>query len=176
MFPIGRNAVRNLNQESLITENIMKTFQSLQALALAAATVISLAAAESASAAKPVNTTFFGGKAIEGYDAVAYHTQKKAVKGSKTHSYKWKGANWYFSSAAHLDLFKQDPNKYAPQYGGYCAWAAAKNKLADTDPEVWDIYNGKLYLNYNTKTRNEWRLDKAGMVKRGDANYPNLVK
>ena len=154
----------------------MKTLSSFNSLALIAAAIFTLAGAGSAGAAKPINTTFFGSKAIDGYDTVAYHTRKQAVKGSKAHSYKWQGANWYFSSAENRELFRKNPTKYAPQYGGYCAWAAAKNKLADTDPEKWDIHEGKLYLNYNTKTRNEWRLDRAGMIKRGDANFPNLVK
>jgi len=154
----------------------MKTFTSIQSFALAAAACLILAGPETAEAAKPINTTFFGSKAIDGYDTVAYHTQKKAVKGSKSHSHKWQGANWYFSSAQNLELFRKNPTKYAPQYGGYCAWAAAQNKLADTDPEKWDVYNGKLYLNYNDKTRTEWLLDRAGMVRRGDANFPKLVK
>ena len=154
----------------------MKTLQTLKSLVLATTTFLALYGAGSVQAAKPINVTFFGSKAIDGYDTVAYHTQKQAVKGSKAHSYKWQGANWYFSSAGNLELFRKNPTKYAPQYGGYCAWAAARNKLADTDPEKWDIYHGKLYLNYNDKTRTEWLMDRAGMVRRGDANYPKLVK
>lgn len=127
-------------------------------------------------AAKPINQTFFGSKAIDGYDTVAYHTLGKPVKGSKSYSHEWKGANWLFSTPSNRDLFKADPTKYAPQYGGYCAWAAANNKIADADATLWDIYDGKLYLNYNTKTHNEWRLDKAGMVRRGNANWPSLLK
>jgi len=141
---------------------------------LAAALI--LATALSASAAKPINQTFFGSKAIDGYDTVAYHTQGQPVKGSKSYSYAWKGANWLFSSADNRALFKANPDKFAPQFGGYCAWAAASNKIADANPTLWDIYEGNLYLNYNTKTHNEWRLDKAGMVTRANANWPSLIK
>ena len=152
----------------------MNTFTKITAVFTFA--VAAFAVPHNASAAKPINQTFFGSKAIDGYDTVAYHTQGKAVKGSKSHSFEWKGANWLFSSAANRDLFKANPTKYAPQYGGYCAWAAAKNKVADADATLWDIYQGKLYLNYNAKTRNEWRLDKAGMVQLGNANWPTLIK
>ena len=147
--------------------------KTLSVLTLLAATFTSVA---NLLATDPINQTFFGSKAIDGYDTVAYHTQRKAIKGSKTYSEPWNGANWLFSSAINRDLFRANPAKYAPQCGGYCAWAAANNKIADADAKPWDIYNGKLYLNYNTKTHNEWRLDKSGMVKRGDANWPSLIK
>jgi YHS domain-containing protein len=151
----------------------MKTVQYLKTLALSAALILTV---NTVSAAKPVNTSFFGNKAIDGYDTVAYHTQKQAVKGSKQFAYEWQGANWWFASAKNRDTFKADPTKYAPQYGGYCAWAAASNKIADTDPELWNLFNGKLYLNYNKKTQSEWQADKVSMVKRGDYNFPKLIK
>ena len=112
------------------------------------------------------------GKAIDGYDTVAYFTQNKAVKGSSSHSYKWNGATWHFSSAKNLSLFKGNPSKYAPQYGGYCAWAIAeKNELVKIDPKKFDFYGGKLYLNFSKGTQKKWKKDRPGMIKRGDANY-----
>ena len=127
-------------------------------------------------AAKPISTTFFGSKAIGGYDAVAYHTHKKAVPGIKAYQTSWQGANWLFNSAANLKTFKSNPKKYAPSYGGYCAWAAAENRLVKADPTIFDIHEGKLYLNYNKKTQDDWNADRPGMIIRGDKNYPRLVK
>lgn len=130
----------------------------------------------SASAADPVYKTYFGDKAIGGYDAVAYHTDGKAQKGTSKYLFNWKGANWHFSSSDNLAKFTAAPEKYAPQYGGYCAWAAAADKLVKSDPKRFDIYEGKLYLNYNKKTQGEWQADKKGMISRGNANFPALLK
>ena len=131
---------------------------------------------ENSQAAKAISTTFFGSKAIGGYDAVAYHTSKKAIAGSKTYQTSWKGANWLFANAANLKAFKSNPKKYAPSYGGYCAWAAADNRLVKADPSIFDLHEGKLYLNYNKKTQSDWNADRTGMVIRGDKNYPRLIK
>ncbi len=127
------------------------------------------------SAEKAISTTFFGTKAAGGYDTVAYHTEQKAVKGNKGFKTNWKGANWLFSSAKNLQAFKANPEKYAPQYGGYCAWAAAENKLVKADPTIFDLHEGKLYLNYNAKTRKDWKADRTGMIQRGNQNYPRLI-
>ena len=127
-------------------------------------------------AADPINASFWGNKAIDGYDSVAYHLQKKAVVGSKKFSYEWKGAFWLFSNSKNRELFKKEPKKFAPEYGGYCAWAAAQGKLADTDPKLFDLYEGKLYLNYNRKTQSDWRKDKKNMVLKGNKLFPSLIK
>ena len=95
---------------------------------------------------KEVNTPMFGNEAINGYDAVAYFTKEQAVKGDKTFSQNWKGANWYFSSAENLNLFKSNPEKYAPQFGGYCAFAVNKGFTANSDPNAFKIINDKLYM------------------------------
>ena len=126
-----------------------------------------------ASAADPVYKK--SGKALNGYDAVAYHTQSKAVEGSKSYTYNWKGAVWQFSSEANLDAFKGDPGKYAPVYGGYCAWAVADGKLVKSDPKIFDIHDGKLYMNYSTKTQKQWQDDREGMIKRGDSKFTKLI-
>lgn len=129
----------------------------------------------SVSAGNAISTTFFGNKAVGGYDTVAYHTAKKAVKGKKDFTTHWKGANWLFSSAKNLQAFKANPQKYAPQYGAYCAWAVAENKLVKADPRIFDLHDGKLYLNYNAKTQKDWNADRTGMVRRGNYNYPRLI-
>jgi YHS domain-containing protein len=85
--------------------------------------------------------------AIKGYDTVAYFKLGKAVKGSESFTFRWHDMTWQFSSQEHRDLFAAEPERYAPQYDGYCAWAMTESRLAITDPEVWKIVDGKLYLN-----------------------------
>jgi YHS domain-containing protein len=97
-----------------------------------------------------INTGYFGGIAIKGYDPVAYFTMGRATKGSKEFAYKWLGTPWYFANAKHRELFAADPVKYAPQFGGYCSLGVAYGQnSANIDPEAWTIIDGKLYLNFN---------------------------
>ena len=114
--------------------------------------------------------------AIKGYDPVAYFNQSKPVEGSSDFEYEWKGAKWRFSSAENMALFKADPEKYAPKYGGYCAWAVSEGSLADIDPEVWKIVDGKLYLNYNQDIQKKWELDIPGHISKADKNWPGVLK
>ncbi|MBO6784028.1 MAG: YHS domain-containing protein [Alphaproteobacteria bacterium] len=114
------------------------------------------------------------GKAIRGYDPVAYFTQEKAVEGSSEHTFAYQGATWHFASAENRELFAADPEKYAPAYGGYCAWAVANNYTASIDPDAWSIRDGKLYLNYSKVVRARWALDKDGNIAAADANWPGL--
>lgn len=129
-----------------------------------------------AHAEKPVNTTLLG-VAIKGYDPVAYFTDNKPMKGDAKFSHEWNGAQWHFSSAEHRDLFQADPTKYAPQFGGYCAWAVSQNYTANSDPErAWKVVNGKLYLNYNREVQQKWETDVPGNIAKGDVNWPKLLK
>lgn len=114
------------------------------------------------------------GVAIKGYDTVAYFQSGKAVKGLPEFQQEWNGAKWYFSSQANRDLFAASPEKYAPQYGGYCAYAVSENYTYDADPEIWKLVDGKLYLNYNSQAQGLWNQDIPGRVKKGDANWPGL--
>ena len=84
--------------------------------------------------------------AIKGYDTVAYFTAGKALKGTENFSFSWHGMTWYFSTKENRDLFAANPERYTPQYDGFCAWAMTESRLARTDPEVWKIVDGKLYL------------------------------
>lgn len=96
--------------------------------------------------------------AIKGYDPVAYFTQNRAVKGSSKFTYTWNKANWHFSSPENRDLFAKNPDRYAPQFEGYCASGMSMGKLIEADPEEWTIVDGKLYMNYNRSFRDsrEW--------------------
>ena len=130
--------------------------------------------AATASALSPVNKSLLGGVAIDGYDPVAYFTDGKPVEGSRDFSFEWQGAAWRFASAAHRDLFAAAPEKYAPQYGGYCAWAVAHGYTAGTDPEAWSVVDGKLYLNYSLEVRGKWEQDVPGYIVKGDQSWPGL--
>jgi YHS domain-containing protein len=134
-----------------------------------------LTLAAPAVALSPVNRTTFGGVAIDGWDPVAYFTDGKPVEGSREFVHEWNGATWRFVSAAHRDLFAQAPEKYAPQYGGYCAWAVSQGYTADIDPEAWKIQDGRLYLNYSLDVQKKWAADIPGNVAKGDANWPKLL-
>ena len=114
------------------------------------------------------------GKAIRGYDPVTYFTESKPVKGNEKHAYKWNNADWYFSSQQNLDLFKANPEKYAPQYGGYCAYGLSNGYKAPTDADAWTIENGKLYLNYNTDVREMWNKEKKERIEKADKNWPQV--
>ncbi len=114
------------------------------------------------------------GTAIRGYDPVAYFTQDKPVEGSPEHTTEYNGVQWRFASAENRDLFAAEPEKYAPQYGGYCAWAAANNYIASIDPHAWSIKDSKLYLNFSKFVRARWAVDKSGNIAKADKNWPGL--
>ena len=139
------------------------------------ALLLFVAATAQLAALEPINKTLLGGVAVDGYDPVAYFTEGRPVEGRSEFSYRWRGATWRFASAANRDLFAAAPGKYAPQYGGYCAWAVAQGYAADADPEAWKIVEGKLYLNYNQKVMAQWREDVPGNISKADANWPRLV-
>lgn len=124
-----------------------------------------------ALALAPVN----GKVALKGYDAVAYFEQAKPVEGSRQYEVQWNGATWRFASAASKQKFLAAPQAYAPQYGGYCAWAVSRNYTADADPHAWKIVGGKLYLNYNRKVQKSWEEDVPGNIAKADANWPKLL-
>lgn len=115
------------------------------------------------------------GIAIQGYDPVAYFTQNKAVEGDKANAVFYAGVTYYFSSAANKELFKKDPAKYEPQYGGWCAYAmGAKGEKVEIDPETFKITNGKLYLFYHSwtnNTLNKWNKDEQALKAKADANW-----
>ncbi|UWQ97709.1 YHS domain protein [Rhodobacteraceae bacterium S2214] len=115
------------------------------------------------------------GIAIDGTDPVAYFTDGEPVAGSPDHQVMWQGATWQFSSAANRAAFEADPYAYAPQYGGYCAYAVSQGYTASTTPAAWSIVDGKLYLNYSRRIRRKWERDPAGYIAAGDANWPEVL-
>jgi hypothetical protein len=115
-----------------------------------------------------------GGKAIDGYDPVAYFTLSRPVKGVDSLSCKWKGAVWLFISRQDQKAFIASPEKYAPQYGGYCAYGTAQGHKASTEADEWTIVNGKLYLNYNGKVKATWAKDEQGFIQKADKEWPGI--
>ena len=114
--------------------------------------------------------------AIRGYDPVAYFDRKGPVKGSKQFSHAWGGATWYFASVEHRDKFASEPERYAPRYGGYCAYAVAQGYTADIDPSAWSIVDEKLYLNYSLSVRERWNKDIPGYIRKADASWPAVLQ
>jgi len=120
------------------------------------------------------------GVAISGYDPVAYFTSNKAVKGSKENAFAYNGVTYYFSSAANKEAFKNDPAKYEPAYGGWCAYAmGAKGEKVEVDPKTFKIVNGKLNLFYNkffNNTLTDWNKDEGNLKKKADANWTKIYQ
>jgi hypothetical protein len=115
------------------------------------------------------------GIAIDGTDAVAYFTEDRPVAGLPDHAVTWRGATWRFASDANRALFEADPAAYAPQFGGWCAWAVAEGYTASTVPEAWAIVDGRLYLNYSRGVQRRWERDIPGNIARAEANWPGVL-
>jgi len=115
------------------------------------------------------------GAVIGGYDPVAYFTDAKPIEGSADHALSWDGATWHFASADNRATFEADPAKYAPQYGGYCAYAVSEGYTAKIDPDAWSIVDGRLYLNFNARIQRRWLKDTGGHIAKADANWPGVL-
>ena len=152
----------------------MTTRTALLAAHLAVA-ALALGAPAPAQAQKAEIYTSWG-SAIRGYDPVAYFTEGKPVKGSSQFTHRWKDATWRFASAQNRDAFAAAPEKYAPQYGGYCAYGVAQGYTVSTVPEAWSVVEGKLYLNYSLGVQSDWRKDPAGYIRKANANWPKALE
>ncbi|WP_340692051.1 YHS domain-containing (seleno)protein [Hyphomonas sp.] len=148
----------------------------LRPLLIAAAFALSpaLAFAPAATAEPAIYTGRFSTTALQGYDPVAYFETGAPAKGSKDFTVEYNGANFQFTSAEHRDAFIADPAAYAPQYGGYCAWAMADGKYAKGDARYWKIVDGKLYLNYNFDIQDKWNAAIPGFISKADTEWSAL--
>lgn len=140
-------------------------------LALAFTTV----AAAPVMAADPIYTSWKNNLAVGGYDTVSFFSGKPQA-GKKELSFDYAGAEWRFATRGNLDLFKTNPEAFMPQYGGYCAWAVAKNKLAKGSADHWHVEDGKLYLNFNARIKRRWDKDIPGFVSAAQDNWPDILK
>jgi YHS domain-containing protein len=150
-------------------------------VAMFAPVVPLLAPALALAAEPPVNTlknSFFGGRtdtAINGFDAVAYHRQNRPVKGDDRYVTEWMGAKWKFASQENLDRFKANPERWAPQYGGYCAYGVSQGKLVKVEPDQFSVIDGKLYLNYDAEVQATWLKDVPGYNRAADSKFRQLL-
>ena len=123
---------------------------------------------------KFLNNIDANGIILNGYDPVAFFTDNKPVKGNAAFSFNYEDATYYFASQEHLDLFKSNPEKYAPQFGGFCAFGVSKGYTVPTDPNAWSVVNDKLYLNYNPQVKEDWLKDKDNLISKADKNWVEL--
>lgn len=140
--------------------------------------VLGIASASAQEAVRKKQYNLENGIAIQGYDPVAYFKQNKAVKGKKDNALFHQGVVYYFSTADNKEEFKKNPQKYEPEYGGWCAYAmGAKGEKVEIDPETFKIVNGKLYLFYNrffNNTLKDWNKDENNLRTKADANWQKL--
>ena len=138
-------------------------------LAVLAITAAGFFAAPNADATNTLAT------AIGGYDAVAYFTEGEATQGKARFHHFWNGAVWFFANAENRDTFAADPESYAPQYDGYCAWAASQNYKRPGDPNVWQIVDDKLYIKVHEGAQAKWRENIQGHIAQGDENWVRIA-
>ena len=149
-----------------------KTFTAIVA---AFAGLFAIFATPAFAAKAPVYTSAFNNLGAGGYDVVAYFDESAPVKGSSQFETEYNGAKWRFSSAENLAAFEADPAAYAPQYGGYCAWAVSQGYTAKGSPKNWSVVDGKLYLNYNDAVQADWQQDIPGFIALADQNWPSVL-
>ena len=152
----------------------MSTYFAPRRMIRLAATALMLSVAGSISGVQAADEHFIAGEAaISGYDAVAYHTVGKPTEGSAEFTAEYQGVSWHFASAENRDLFKAEPAKYAPAYGGWCSAGASKGKKVATKPaEFWKIVDGQLYLNSSQAAHEKLFLaDTAGIIRKGEMNW-----
>lgn len=112
--------------------------------------------------------------AINGYDPVAYFTQGEPMEGSPEYSTQWRGAEWHFANAEHLARFRENPEQYAPAYGGHCAFGAVQGKALASSPEYWTIEDGRLFLNLNEEVHGKWVAEKEENIEVGDRKWQQI--
>ena len=150
--------------------------RTLLAAAMIAGGPIAISAPAAFAEKDPIYTAKRSNLALQGYDTVAYFTVGAPTKGSAEFSTTFEGAEFRFASEDNLNLFLGDPAKYAPQYGGYCAWAVAQGKTAKGDARRWAVVDGKLFLNYNRGIQKKWDKDRAGFITSADQNWPTVLQ
>jgi YHS domain-containing protein len=163
------------NLEMKLNQKIQKWLKTAAICCAAALSIFAVIAPQEAFARKA--ETYVGllqKAALGGYDPVSYFSGKP-VQGSEANQVVHNGGTYYFATPANAAKFKANPAAYAPQYGGYCAWAVAQGKTAPGDPKLWKVVGGKLYVNYNSDIQKKWEKDIPGFITKGDANWPKVL-
>ena len=145
-----------------------------QFFSIIAAMTVALFSAGAAFANDPVHTSRSSDLAVGGYDTVSFFSGAPQT-GSSDFETSYRGATWRFTSQANLDRFLANPDQYAPQYGGYCAWAVSQGYTAPGNPRYWKVVDGKLYLNFNGKVQRDWEKDIPGFIAKANANWPSVL-
>lgn len=149
----------------------------MRILAAAILVALSPAAAHAVpSQPAPLVSATDEGIAIGGYDAISYFSDGGPIPGSSAFEHRWNGAVWRFASLEARERFAANPEAFAPQFGGYCAWAVSQNYLAPGDPEVWRIVDGRLYLNFNERAKQLWEADLEAAIDQGRKNWPTVLE
>jgi hypothetical protein len=144
--------------------------------ALSIALALGAIGAEPALAAEPPVFVDGDGLAIRGYDPVAYFEEARPVRGLEAWNFRWRDAVWLFASAEHRDAFGADPERYAPEYGGFCAYAMSLGRQAPIDPDAWDVVDGRLFLNYSPGVRRDWLKNRDERIERADRNWARMIE
>lgn len=147
----------------------------MKTLIFIATLVFASVLAAPASAADSIYTSWQNNLAVGGYDTVSFFSGKPQ-EGKKEFAFDYAGAEWRFSTRGNLDLFKTNPDAFIPQYGGYCAWAVASNKLAKGSPKHWHVEDGKLYLNFNARIKRRWEKDIPGFISSAEGYWPAILR
>ena len=155
-------------------ESKMKSWLKLVLAVLILCVGVSAISSAAHAESDPIYTSWRNNLAVGGYDVVSFHLGNP-VKGNSHYSTVWNGADWQFASQDNLDKFLENPEKYAPAYGGYCAWAIAEGKLAKGSPKYWTIKDGRLFLNFNKKIQDRWLKKMDSFIKQGDNNWPGIL-
>lgn len=151
-----------------------RRFLALSLIAVASL-ALPLAGQSPDPAARVLVNTDKQGLALGGHDPVAFFTEARAVKGSPTHTVTWQGATYRFSSAGHRDAFEAEPAKYAPAFGGYCAYGASRGYAASVEIDTWQIVDGRLILNYSQSVKRRFNEDRAGYLQKADREWPGVI-
>lgn len=157
-----------------MNSNSSRRLLAVLGLALAQATV-ALATTPAMARQPDYYTTTADHVALSGYDTVAYFTVGKPTKGDPAIKSSYNGATWYFSSQDNRKAFDANPEKFVPQFGGYCAYAVSQGHTASADPNAWKIVDGKLYVNYSPEVGRIWQKDIPGYISKAKANWPKVL-
>ena len=140
------------------------------------AAIMLLSASTFGFAGELVNVSGASKTAVSGYDPVAFFTDSKPVHGSPSISTRYKGATYLFAAEEHKKLFTSTPEKYLPQYGGFCAYGVGRGKLVEVDINTWQVRDGKLYLNLSPDVLKKFNADIEGNLAKAEKNWPGLVR
>ena len=157
-----------------LQSTVLRRAGRLAAFSLAAFSLAAAIMASGAVFAGEINEV--NGVAIKGYDPVAYFTDGKPVQGKAEYNSHYKDGTFRFASAEHKKLFDSNPDKYAPQYGGFCAYGTATGHKADVDPAAFSVVDDKLYLNYNKSVQGKWKQDVPGYIVQANQQWPSVSK